>query len=82
MIARALYNDCKLILFDESTSSLDNKTENDIVNTNFQLKKNKVTVIIVAHRLSTLVHADKIFKITNKTINKSYSYHEILKSNN
>ena len=68
MIARALYNNCKLILFDESTSALDNKTESNIVKTNLELKKNKVTVVIIAHRFSTLEHADKIFEIKNKTV--------------
>ena len=79
MIARALYNNCKLILFDESTSALDNKTESNIVKTNLELKKNKVTVVIIAHRFSSLEHADKIFEIKNKTVKNSYTYKEIVK---
>lgn len=58
-IARALYLKPKLIVLDEATSSLDGKTESDISNAIFSLK-GKVTVILIAHRLSTVMNADKI----------------------
>lgn len=61
-IARLLLADCKVIIFDEATSALDNDSQNKIVEMLEDLKKDK-TIIIVAHRLSTIVGADKIYVI-------------------
>ncbi len=61
-IARALLRNPRLLIFDEATSALDSITEEEISNTIRQIssKKSHVTVMI-AHRLSTVMHADKIF---------------------
>ena len=61
-IARAIYNDSDLLLFDEPTSSLDSKTEKEIMNTIYGLKGNK-TVIIVTHKTETLNKCDKIIEL-------------------
>ena len=61
-IARALYRDAKIIFFDEATSSLDNKTENEIVKGIESLSK-KLTIVLVAHRISTIKHCDYIMKL-------------------
>ena len=61
-IARAIYNDSDLLLFDEPTSSLDSKTEKEIMNTIYELKGNK-TVIIVTHKTETLNKCDKIIEL-------------------
>jgi ABC-type multidrug transport system fused ATPase/permease subunit len=58
-IARALLTNPKLLVLDEATSSLDGQTEFDISNS-IQSLKGKVTVITIAHRLSTARNADKI----------------------
>jgi ABC-type multidrug transport system fused ATPase/permease subunit len=58
-IARALYHDADLILFDEATSALDNLTEAEVMAAIQQLPGDK-TVVIIAHRLSTVRHCDKI----------------------
>ena len=58
-IARALYLKPKLIVLDEATSSLDGQTESDISDAIFSLR-GKVTLLLIAHRLSTVKHADKI----------------------
>ena len=58
-IARALYLKPKLIVLDEATSSLDGQTESDISDAIFSLR-GKVTLVLIAHRLSTVRHADKI----------------------
>lgn len=63
-IARLLLMDSKVIVLDEATSALDNENQNKIVDILNSLKSNK-TVIIVAHRLSTIVDADKIYVIEN-----------------
>ena len=66
-IARALYNDPEIIILDEATSSLDNKTEEALMEAIYSLKKKK-TIIIVAHRMSTLTKCDRIFEIKNKKL--------------
>lgn len=58
-IARALYNDPEVIIFDEATSALDEKNEQAIQNTINRLKE-RVTLIIIAHRLSTVEGCDKV----------------------
>ena len=61
-IARALYNNPKVLLFDEATSALDNDTEKEFMNLLYDLKGSK-TIVIVAHRLSTLNKCDVIYKL-------------------
>ena len=59
-IARALYNDPSILIFDESTSSLDEATERNFLQSINKIKKDK-TVIFVTHRKSVLNDCDKIF---------------------
>ncbi|MBL7884125.1 MAG: ABC transporter ATP-binding protein [Bacteroidia bacterium] len=66
VIARALYNNSKLIIFDEATSALDNETEEEVNETIKKLKGTGVTIIIIAHRYSTLVHTDRIIELSEK----------------
>jgi ABC-type multidrug transport system fused ATPase/permease subunit len=61
-IARALYRNAKLILLDEPTAALDVATEAQVVETLVGLKT-KVTTVVVAHRLSTLAEADKVYAL-------------------
>ncbi len=63
-IARAILKDAPIILLDEATSSLDADTEHKIQGAIMYLTKNKTTIII-AHRLSTVLRANKIFIIEN-----------------
>jgi ATP-binding cassette, subfamily C, bacteriocin exporter len=59
-IARALYQQPEILIFDEATSSLDTASENYIQKTVDRLRANNKTILIIAHRLSTVVNADKI----------------------
>lgn len=64
-IARALFEKCEILIFDEATSSLDNQTEELINDSIKQLKKEGLTMIIIAHRFSSLEHCDKIYELEN-----------------
>ena len=66
-IARALYHNPDLLIFDEATSALDNQTEKEILNVIFSFKKEK-TIIMVAHRLTTLDECDFIYEIKDGEI--------------
>lgn len=61
-IARAIYNDPEILFFDEATSSLDNETEKAVMTSINALGRQK-TMIIVAHRLTTLTGCDRIYKV-------------------
>ena len=69
-IARALYNDPEVLILDEATSALDVKTEKSVMEAVNSLK-NKKTIFIVTHRLTTLKGCDSIFEIEKGTIKKT-----------
>ena len=76
-IARALLKKSKIILLDEATSSLDNSNQEKIKNVIKELSKDH-TVIIVAHRLSTIVDADNIFVVDKHKICASGTHIELM----
>lgn len=65
-IARALYNHPKILVLDEATSALDNLTEHDVMESIYLMKN--ITVIIIAHRLSTLNKCNRIIEIKSGKI--------------
>lgn len=79
-IARALLKKSSIILFDESTSSLDNLAQNQ-VRQSIDNIKGKSTVVIVAHRLSTIKNVDKIFFLEHGEIADSGTFEELYKHN-
>lgn len=76
-IARALYNDPDIILFDEATSSLDVKNEQEIIKSITKLKKNK-TLICISHKLSNLKNMDIIIVLKDGVIVKMGKSEEII----
>jgi len=66
-IARALYNDPDILVFDEGTSSLDSETEQSIINSILKFK-NRKTIIMIAHRHSTLSECDVIIEFKESKI--------------
>ena len=79
-IARALYHRPDILIFDEATSSLDNLTEEAVMNSIINLK-NKLTIILIAHKLSTIKNCDNIYLFRNGKIIDEGNYTD-LKSNN
>ena len=75
-IARALYNNPSIIVFDEATSALDSKTEASIMNAVTELK-GKITIIMIAHRLTSLASCDVIFSLENGELVHEGSYESI-----
>ena len=63
-IARALYKSPKILILDEATSSLDNITEKKLIQSINNLKR-KVTILMIAHRLTTLSNCDRIYELSN-----------------
>lgn len=78
-IARALYNNPKVLIFDEATSALDNITEGKVMEAVYRLSK-EMTIIIIAHRLTSIKKCDAIFHIQNGSVRSSGTYDELLKS--
>src|SRR3990167_5670955 len=79
-IARALYRDPQLLVLDEATSALDSVTEENIMQAIYDLSRRK-TVIIIAHRLSTLISCDKIFVLEKGAVQDCGSYQELIARN-
>lgn len=75
-IARAIIRNPDILIFDEATSSVDNRTEQLIQKSFLNLKKNR-TIIIIAHRLSTIRNCDNIFVIQNSKISESGTHDEL-----
>ena len=73
-IARALFHDPPILILDEATSSLDNFTEKEFMNSVNALQGTK-TIIIVAHRLTTVEKCDIVYEFSNGKINKVLSQH-------
>ena len=76
-IARAIYRDSKLLIFDEATSALDNKTESDVIKAISKLNK-KMTIVFIAHRLSTVKDCDCIYEFGEGQIIAKGTYQELL----
>ncbi len=76
-IARALYRDPDVLLFDEATSALDTESERIVQDAINGVLKNR-TAVIVAHRLSTIVHADRILVFDHGRIVEEGSHDELL----
>ena len=61
-LARAFYHQRKVLVMDESTSALDNETEKEIIE-EIKMLKGEITLIVIAHRLTTVEHCDRIVQL-------------------
>lgn len=77
-IARALLQNTPLLIFDEATAALDQKTERSIIN---HLKQRNQTIIFVAHRLSTIAHCDQIWVMERGSIVEQGNHIQLIEKN-
>ena len=77
LIARAIYKDPEIIFLDEATSALDSKTEKNIHENLNYFYKNK-TVLIIAHRLSTVKNADSIIVLDSGKVAEIGTHYELI----
>jgi ABC-type bacteriocin/lantibiotic exporter with double-glycine peptidase domain len=75
-LARAFYFERSVLVMDEATSALDSKTEKEIVD-EINSIKGKMTVIVIAHRLSTVKYCDRIYRLENGSIIQEGSYNQV-----
>ena len=78
-IARALYKQADVIIFDEATSALDNSTESAVMKAIEGLNRD-LTIIIIAHRLTTLKGCDVIFELDKGGISRQGKYGDLVAS--
>jgi len=76
-IARALYHDPRVLVLDEATSALDSGTESEVMAAVNALQGAK-TIVIVAHRLSTLEHCDMLYRLEHGRLVQSGSFAEVV----
>ena len=77
-LARAFYNSPKILIMDEATSALDNITEKMVMKNIFEESK-KITLFIIAHRISTIEKCQQIILLKNGKIEDSGNYQELIK---
>ena len=75
-IARALYHDTNVLILDEATSALDSITESQIMSEILNLSKSR-TIIVIAHRLSTVINANNIVFFENGTVSDQGTFQEL-----
>ncbi|MGV3586151.1 MAG: ABC transporter ATP-binding protein [Adhaeribacter sp.] len=78
-IARALYKKTEILIFDEATSALDNTTEKEVNEAIKNLSDTNITILIIAHRYTSLKECNRIFELKNGEIISQRSYSELIK---
>lgn len=77
-IARALYKQAEILLLDEATSALDNETEREVNEAITRLAHTNITILIIAHRLTTLRECDRIYELREGRIVAERQYTELI----
>lgn len=77
-IARALYHDARFLILDEATSALDNETEYALLKTLENLKQEGLTMLIIAHRYTTLRGCDRIIRVAEGKVAEELQYEQVM----
>ena len=75
-LARAFYRNSGFLVLDEATSSLDNRTENEVINA-LEVVGRRCTTVVIAHRLSTIARCDRIYEFEHGVIKASGTFEEL-----
>ncbi|TRX70539.1 ABC transporter ATP-binding protein [Carboxylicivirga sp. M1479] len=78
-IARALYSGASILFFDEATSALDTQTEKDITESIRNLTDGDLTIVVIAHRISTLKYSNRIIEVDEGQIKAEMKYQDLIK---
>jgi len=78
-IARSLYRNAEILIFDEATSALDNQTEQEVSDAIDALSQTQKTIIIIAHRITTLKNCDRIYELKDGKISGIHQYADLIK---
>ena len=79
-LARAIYSKPNLLVMDEATSALDAESESEIQKTLGEMR-GRVTVVVIAHRLNTIQHADKVILLEEGRVKDSGTFKELIARN-
>lgn len=77
-IARALYKNTQLLILDEATSALDNETEREVNEAIASLADTDITILLIAHRITTLKDCDRIYELSQGRIVTEHNYEELV----
>jgi ATP-binding cassette subfamily B protein len=75
-IARAFYRNAKFLVLDEATSALDNRTESEVMDA-IEVIGRRCTLVVIAHRLSTVIRSDVIYEFERGRIQASGSFEQL-----
>jgi subfamily B ATP-binding cassette protein MsbA len=78
-IARELYKEVEILIMDEATSALDSETEKRIQE-NIEALKGKYTIVVIAHRISTIKNVDRVILLDNGKIIETGTFSQIIKN--
>ena len=79
VLARILLMDPSIIVLDEATSAIDENAESEIIQTLIEFAKGKKTMIFISHRLSTIMHSDRIAVLVNGHIDSIGTHSQLIK---
>lgn len=78
-IARALYKRTQVLVLDEATSALDNETEREVNEAINKLSETDITILIIAHRITTLRECDRIYELSDGNVIAEHQYESLIK---
>ena len=78
-IARALYKQTNVLVLDEATSALDNETEREVNEAINKLSHTEITILIIAHRITTLRECDRIYELSDGEVIAEHQYDDLVR---